>query len=258
MKTYKTESGRSMIEMLGVLAIIGVLSVGGIAGYSKAMMKYRINKSIEQISMIVTNVRTLFGSQKNYKALGNIGTSDATNGNGSLIAKAKLFPDELLNGTTGVVDNPNPFGGKIELIYSARNAGDQKAFMLIFDSIPEEACMDLATQNWGSASGSGLIAMAVQPTAAADAGSSSASAPSSAPLEGAATPQEDTETGTALSTPLDAVYQGKCTDASGTGSLKAALSGKIKGVCGGQNSMSASDAATACEGDSNTLYLKFY
>ncbi len=255
MKTYKTESGRSMIEMLGVLAIIGVLSVGGIAGYSKAMMKYRINKSIEQISMIVTNVRTLFGSQKNYKALGNIGTSDATNGNGSLIAKAKLFPDELLNGTTGVVDNPNPFGGKIELIYSARNAGDEKAFMLIFDSIPEEACMDLATQNWGSASGSGLIAMAVKPTAAAPAaGGSSASAPSSAPLEGAATPQA----GTALTTPLDAVYQGKCTDASGDGSLKAALSGNQKGVCGGQNSMSASDAATACDGDSNTLYLKFY
>ena len=29
---YTQESGRSMIEMLGVLAIIGVLSVGGIAG----------------------------------------------------------------------------------------------------------------------------------------------------------------------------------------------------------------------------------
>ena len=35
----KVSSGRSMIEMLGVLAIIGVLSVGGIAGYSKAMQK---------------------------------------------------------------------------------------------------------------------------------------------------------------------------------------------------------------------------
>ena len=45
----KNETDRSMIEMLGVLAIIGVLSVGGIAGYSKAMMKYRINKTIEQI-----------------------------------------------------------------------------------------------------------------------------------------------------------------------------------------------------------------
>ena len=28
----KLESGRSMVEMLGVLAIIGVLSIGGIAG----------------------------------------------------------------------------------------------------------------------------------------------------------------------------------------------------------------------------------
>ncbi len=40
-------SGRSMIEMLGVLAIIGVLSVGGIAGYSKAMQKYKMNQTIE-------------------------------------------------------------------------------------------------------------------------------------------------------------------------------------------------------------------
>ena len=40
-------SGRSMIEMLGVLAIIGVLSVGGIAGYSKAMEKYKTNKIMQ-------------------------------------------------------------------------------------------------------------------------------------------------------------------------------------------------------------------
>ena len=40
-------AGRSMVEMLGVLAIIGVLSVGAIAGYSKAMMKYKLNKQAE-------------------------------------------------------------------------------------------------------------------------------------------------------------------------------------------------------------------
>ena len=37
------QSGRSMIEMLGVLAIIAVLSVGGIAGFTKAMRMYRSN-----------------------------------------------------------------------------------------------------------------------------------------------------------------------------------------------------------------------
>ena len=35
------QSGRSMVEMLGVLAIIGVLSVGGISGYSKAMAIFK-------------------------------------------------------------------------------------------------------------------------------------------------------------------------------------------------------------------------
>ena len=39
----KLESGRSMVEMLGVLAIIGVLSVGGIAGYSLSMRRHRAN-----------------------------------------------------------------------------------------------------------------------------------------------------------------------------------------------------------------------
>ena len=51
---YKNfEKGRSMIEMLGVLAIIGVLSVGGIAGYSKAMEKFKINKTIEQYNHLI-------------------------------------------------------------------------------------------------------------------------------------------------------------------------------------------------------------
>ena len=43
MKFKKHESGRSMVEMLGVLAIIGVLSVGGIAGYSLSMRRHRAN-----------------------------------------------------------------------------------------------------------------------------------------------------------------------------------------------------------------------
>ena len=47
----KNESGRSMVEMLGVLAIIGVLSVGGIAGYTMAMRKYRANELANAVSM---------------------------------------------------------------------------------------------------------------------------------------------------------------------------------------------------------------
>ena len=45
-------TGRSMVEILGVLAIIGVLSVGAISGYSKAMFKYKLNKHTEQMTTI--------------------------------------------------------------------------------------------------------------------------------------------------------------------------------------------------------------
>ncbi len=46
------ESGRSMVEMLGVLAIIGVLSIGGIAGYTMAMNRYRANEIIDVASKV--------------------------------------------------------------------------------------------------------------------------------------------------------------------------------------------------------------
>ena len=51
MKYFKSQSGRSMVEMLGVLAIIGVLSIGGIMGYSYGMNKYRANETINDVNL---------------------------------------------------------------------------------------------------------------------------------------------------------------------------------------------------------------
>ena len=45
-----------MVEMLGVLAIVGLLSVGAIAGYSKAMMKYKLNQHAVAVNMLINNV----------------------------------------------------------------------------------------------------------------------------------------------------------------------------------------------------------
>ena len=55
---FKSESGRSMTEMLGTLAIIGVLSIGGIAGYSYGMDKYRCNQTMRDISLRTVDLLT--------------------------------------------------------------------------------------------------------------------------------------------------------------------------------------------------------
>jgi type II secretory pathway pseudopilin PulG len=65
----KSENGRSMVEMLGVLAIIGVLSVGAIAGYSKVMTKYKLNKQAEQISWLLNAMyryKDILGEDKQW------------------------------------------------------------------------------------------------------------------------------------------------------------------------------------------------
>jgi len=62
----KNESGRSMVEMLGVLAIIGVLSVGGIAGYRMAMNRHQVNTFLQRFSMIYNAVQFAYHQPNSY------------------------------------------------------------------------------------------------------------------------------------------------------------------------------------------------
>ena len=45
----QNETGRSMVEMLGVLAVVGVLSIGGVAGYRYAVDKMNANEIINEL-----------------------------------------------------------------------------------------------------------------------------------------------------------------------------------------------------------------
>ena len=47
----QAQQGRSMVEMLGVLAIIGVLSLGGIAGYRWGMDRYAANQILNELNI---------------------------------------------------------------------------------------------------------------------------------------------------------------------------------------------------------------
>jgi len=149
-----------MIEMLGVLAIIGVLSVGGIAGYSKAMTKYRINKTIEQITLIAGNVRTFFAPQKSYEGLmkkttaagGSITVymSDAT-----VARKAKLVPEDMweYNNDGTFKQFTGAFGGRVSLSATKKSlTDDNKAFSISYyigDSA--EACIEILSHDWATA-----------------------------------------------------------------------------------------------------------
>ena len=190
------ESGRSMIEMLGVLAIIGVLSVGGIAGYSKAMNKFKTNKVADNVSMLIANIKTMYAQQNSFEGLGNKTAVDMG-----------LVPDELVvNATTGELSNAYNGTVTISEAPSLKNGSDKLAFTIQFDGLSREACMTLATNDWGSSYSSGLIAIQVgEDTVSADNASMYMGCPGSTnkhiacPGIGTA----DADTGNALSVPMD-------------------------------------------------------
>ena len=137
------QCGRSMIEMLGVLAIIAVLSVGGIAGYSKAMTKFKTNKVIDEVMTIANNIKTLYANQKNYASLYDIDLK------ASGIIPAEMYDEngEIKNAFNGEVVIQPAFYDDTHFDIDNED-GYYRAYSIYINNIPEDACMELATQAW--------------------------------------------------------------------------------------------------------------
>ena len=150
------QSGRSMIEMLGVLAIIGVLSVGGISGYSKAMAKYKTNKTLDQLSLLITNIRTLYANQINYDGLNVASAIDF-----ELVSQDMVKTTTAAGGGGGSTQSLiNPYGGEV----TVAAATDPSEFVITYKGIDRQACITIATSDWGGSASSGLVSIAVGST----------------------------------------------------------------------------------------------
>ena len=116
-----------MLEMLGVLAIVGVLSAGGIAGYNMAMQSHKTNVLVDRVFLIAQRVRILY---KN---------SDYTGLNSNTLIEA---------GMIGSSDIENPFGGTLSPYRD--NHGDVYYFGISIPGVPEDTCVKIVTKSWGS------------------------------------------------------------------------------------------------------------
>ncbi len=110
-----SESGRSMVEMLGVLAIIGVLTVGGVAGYNFAMTRYRANEIIESVKQ-----RATVGSGQYLQGMEAINLSEFPN---TILEYETEWFDEGLN-------------------------GEKDLFSIDVKEVPQAVCQDILDRNW--------------------------------------------------------------------------------------------------------------
>lgn len=123
----KQEYGRSMIEMLGVLAIMGVITVGAIGMISTAMRTQKRSAVNDEVIEIVTGVRQLLGEY-----------DDFSNIDGSTIF-----------GAIGM-SNKNPYGGTYTLSVDPANS---QQFIVGITGLSQSDCEALVTKAWSDSVG---------------------------------------------------------------------------------------------------------
>ena len=105
------ETGRSMVEMLGVLAIIGLLTIIGIAGFRYAMNKHYANQTVERLMRRAVVV----AGQANFGQNLSLHEFDAEDGE---------YPITLLDRT------------------------DNESFTMQADNVPQEVCQQIVGLDW--------------------------------------------------------------------------------------------------------------
>jgi type II secretory pathway pseudopilin PulG len=122
-----SEAGRSMIEMLGVLAIMGVITVGAIAMISAAMRSQKRTSVQDEVAQIVTGVRGLLGEYDDFSGIDN----------GTIFAAIGMSAK-------------NPYGGDYRLEV---NPANPQQFILTIAGLNKSDCQYFKVKAWGDSVG---------------------------------------------------------------------------------------------------------
>ncbi|MDD4519977.1 MAG: hypothetical protein EOM53_01500 [Alphaproteobacteria bacterium] len=131
------QKGRTLIEMIGVLGIIGLLTVGALSGYSVAIDSMKVREMGEDLFAAAQNIKKLYSWQKNYKEI----TLEGTNLPQKL-CKEEIFPSGCItkDGTTTI---KHALGGTVTVTAPA----DGASFSLNYSGLSSEECFKIASQN---------------------------------------------------------------------------------------------------------------
>ncbi len=157
--TKKTnESGRSFVEVLGVIGVLAVMTVGAITGLSYVMTLFRISQTQAEIEEISHGVYELYAWNRNIPTdlMPTICSNDIISK--KCIVASSLESDETTN-TEGITGSEallpkgeywtNSFGGTIEVVPFPEN--NPETFVIRYTQLPKMVCQQLGcsgTDSW--------------------------------------------------------------------------------------------------------------
>ncbi len=125
--TRQPESGRSMLEIIGVLAIMAIMSAGAFVMIRNAMATQRRNTVMDDFSKIVTGVRTLFADHDDLSELKDKGAD-------VMVAMS--------------IDSDGPYAGSVYEVNINTNDSTNQTFVVTIKNLPTKDCVVLSQKSW--------------------------------------------------------------------------------------------------------------
>lgn len=130
--------GRSMVEMLGVFAIVGVLSIGGLTAYRQAMERHQMNQLKDFTNRIAFSIKEQCGFSESCP----FGTDVEKN---KQLLCLTMGPDMCGEGVWSILS----FMPNVRWYFTLKEVGpSSEAFFLRYNGLTNDECAALMDRNW--------------------------------------------------------------------------------------------------------------
>ncbi len=164
MKKCSEQSGYTLLESIAFICIITMVAISIISVISHMLDRYRISRVTSQVTELQRSIiNRCAAAESYYSCIKEYGTTCVA-AMGKMLCTENLVPGDMeCSGNTLY----HKYGGKVTFNSygdSARGLTSGYNFRIDFASLPKNACIELATQNWAHDQYSNLIRMHINGT----------------------------------------------------------------------------------------------
>ncbi len=142
MKKSSNQAGRSMMETIGYIGILILVTVSLTAAVNTGFNKFKLGRINQELVDLKKVISQRYVAAENYK---EIDFDD-------LIINEKIVPYD-------VSDKKHAFGGSVDVGCDENDQADGQIFFIKFSQVPRAACMELGSRLWVVNDGSDLDSM---------------------------------------------------------------------------------------------------
>lgn len=141
-KIHRKQSGITLVELMLVLGVGLAIIITGLLFYNNVTESQRLNEGVRNLQSVTSAARNMFSSQGDYRGLTE-----------EVVMRASGFPQQMEGPAGDEMEHPWEDSADAVTMQEEDVNSTADAFSITFDNLPQEACVNLASQTYTSYDG---------------------------------------------------------------------------------------------------------